>query len=270
MSLTFISQQIAIYGGIFIFVIGVVGNGINVFIFTTIRNYRRTPCIFYFLIASIFNILFIVINLTTRILSVGFGNDLAKTSIIWCKARQFFVSTLPLVSLTCSCCATIDQYLLTSKNINLHRFSNIKWTHRSVIIIIILCLLYGILPSIYYYIPRSVGTCTYTDYAYKIIHIMYVMGWLTTVPTFIMCVFGYLTYRNIHQTRVLAAQQADRQSIRMILIIVLTNLIWMGSYGINILYGFLTAGNTKQPNQIAIENFVSSITAIFAYIYFAV
>ena len=44
----------------------------------------------------------------------------------------------------------------------------------------------------------------------------------------------------------------------------------MGSYAINILYGFLTAGNTKQPNQIAIENFVSSITAIFAYIYFAV
>jgi hypothetical protein len=61
---------------------GVIGNGLNIFIFSSVQNYRQTPCTFYFLIQSISNILFILINLTSRIVSTGYGIDLTRTSVI--------------------------------------------------------------------------------------------------------------------------------------------------------------------------------------------
>ena len=88
MSLLSLDQQITIYGGLFLLIIGVIGNGINILVFSTFRNYRTTLCTFYFLIASVFNIAYITINLISRIVGVGFGIDLTRTSISWCKIRE--------------------------------------------------------------------------------------------------------------------------------------------------------------------------------------
>ena len=55
MSLLYISQQITIYGGLLLVVAGVLGNGMNVLVFSSVRAYRKTPCAFYFLIESIHN-----------------------------------------------------------------------------------------------------------------------------------------------------------------------------------------------------------------------
>lgn len=78
MSLPYISQQLTIYGGLFLFIAGVVGNGMNILIFSNVRTYRRTPSVFYFLVSSIINIFYILIILMTRILS-GFGYDPTRT-----------------------------------------------------------------------------------------------------------------------------------------------------------------------------------------------
>jgi len=79
-------------------------------------RYRHTPCTFYFLISSLTNNIFLLINLLSRILSSGYGNDLTRTSLIWCQTRQYFITTLSLFAFTCSCLTTIDQYLVTSSN----------------------------------------------------------------------------------------------------------------------------------------------------------
>jgi hypothetical protein len=56
MSLLYIGQQITFYGGLFIVIIGIIGNGINILVFSTEHNYRRTPCTFYYLVGPIDNI----------------------------------------------------------------------------------------------------------------------------------------------------------------------------------------------------------------------
>ncbi len=50
MSLSYIGQQITIYGGFFTVVVGLVGNGINILIFSSVGNYRKTPCTFIILL----------------------------------------------------------------------------------------------------------------------------------------------------------------------------------------------------------------------------
>ncbi len=142
MSLTYISQQITIYSGFCLIVIGIIGNGINVLVFSSVRSYRTTPCAFYFLMASIYNIIFIGINLSSRIAITGYGFDLSRTSIVWCKMRLFIGFSFTLISLSCSCLATIDQYFVTSQSAYLRHFSNIKWARRLVFVITIIWFLH--------------------------------------------------------------------------------------------------------------------------------
>jgi len=270
MSLLYIGEQITIYGGLFILIIGVVGNGINVLVFSTVGNYRRTPCTFYFLIASIFNIAYITIDLPSRIVTVGYGIDLTQTSTSWCKIREFCIVTPPLITLTCSCLATIDQYFATSQSAYLRRFSNIKWAHRITIIVIIIWCLHGIPILVFYNISPSTTACVNTNSSYAIYGPIYLLGLICGIPVVVMVLFGYLAYRNIHLTRVLAEQQADRQLTRMILIQVLLLVICIVPYSINNAYELITSGVSKGTNRLIIELFILTIFSLVAYFYFGV
>jgi hypothetical protein len=270
MSLWHIGQQITIYGGSFIIVAGVIGNGINILVFSSVRTYRTVPCTFYFLISSICNMAFIIINLTSNILNIGYGIDLNRMSTSLCKMLTLFGNVIPLTSLTCSCLATIDQFFVTSQNANLRRLSNIKWAHRIVFIVVIVWLLHGIPMLVFYNISPVTMLCVDTSSTYSMYISIYVIALICAVPVVVMVIFGYLTYRNIHLTRVLAEQQADRQLVRMILIQVLLVVICIVPYGINSIYSLITSGVSKDTNQIIVENFVFIFLLLLIYGYYAV
>ncbi|CAF1233470.1 unnamed protein product [Adineta steineri] len=76
---------------------------------------------------------------------LGSGFDLTRTSLAWCKARSFFLSTISVISFTCLCLATIDQFLATSQNAHLRRYNKIELAHRIVLVAIVVCIIpYGI------------------------------------------------------------------------------------------------------------------------------
>ena len=233
MSLPYIGQQITIYVGFFFLIVGVVGNVINILVFSSVRAYRTTPCTFYFLCASIYNIIYLSINLTSRIAISGFGIDLTRTSTSWCKIRLFIGVGMILTSLTCSCLATIDQFFSTSKSAHLRRFSNIKWAHRMVIIVTIIWLAHGVPFLCFFNISPVTNSCTNTNYAYSIYYQIILLVYYCVIPVLVMVTFGYLAYRNINQTSVLAVQQADRQLMRMTLVQIVLVLISYIPFGTN-------------------------------------
>jgi hypothetical protein len=130
------------------------------------RTYRTVPCTFYFLVGSIDNLVYLSMILTTRILSVGYNDDLTHTSIIWCKIRHFFIDSLSLIILTCSSLTTSDQYLITSQNVNLRRYSNIKSVHRIVFIFIIIWCLHAIPAAVFREILPVSKTCVNANVQY--------------------------------------------------------------------------------------------------------
>ena len=67
------------------FVIGLIGNKINIFIFSIQVNYRRTSWTFYFLIDFINNFVFLLPTSPIRILSAGFRMDFIRSSNNFCK-----------------------------------------------------------------------------------------------------------------------------------------------------------------------------------------
>jgi hypothetical protein len=237
-------------------------------IFSTIHTYRRTPCSFYFLVGSIINIIYILINLITRIVTAANGFDLTQTSLIWCKARAFFAGSLAGISLTCSCLATIDQFLVTSTSVHVRRYSNIRWTHRILIIVFIVWCIHGMFAPFFYNITsiRCASTNTvYADYA-----TIYVVVILSVIPISIMIVFGCLTYRNLRQRIVLAEQHADRQLTQMILIQVVLIIVSLTPYGTNSTYRLITNNINKNVDRQVTENLITTIVTMISYLYYIV
>ncbi|CAF0795314.1 unnamed protein product [Adineta steineri] len=269
MSLLYISQQLIRYLGSFILIIGIVGDGINIIVFSSIRNYRTNPCTFYFLVAAIFNFLYIAICHSSRIVMNGFGYDLTRISISWCKIRWFIVYTLGLCTLTFSCLATIDQYFATSQSAYLRRLSNIKWAHRITIIVIIIWCLHNILLLLFYSIPSGTMACTITNSIFAAYIPPFYLIFVCTLPVIIMALFGYLAYRNIQLTRALSEQQADRQLVKMTLIQVVLVAVCIGPSGINNAYGLITSGVSKGTNRLSIEDFTTSMVVLISFLYFS-
>ncbi|CAF1476610.1 unnamed protein product [Adineta ricciae] len=112
-SLSFVSQQIIIYIGIPILIIGFFGNCLNIIIFLSLRTFRQSSCVFYLIIMSIANIGQLITGLLTRIMISGYNIDWTQTSLFYCKFRQFFAQTTASVSFISVCLAIMDQYFAT-------------------------------------------------------------------------------------------------------------------------------------------------------------
>ncbi|CAF2858349.1 unnamed protein product [Rotaria sp. Silwood2] len=265
-SLAYIAQQYTLYVGSILFVMGVFGNFMVILIFSMDRQYRITPCTFYFLVASVHDMLLIVIVLGLRLLTVGFGIDLTRMSVVWCKARYYFFSTWAGILLTCQCLATLDQFLITSRNARLRRLSSIKGAYRAVVVTLIVWWLHGIPWLIYQDISPISGACVYVNPIFLRYVIFFGLISLFMLPTAFLTVFGFLAYRNISQTAALSEQNAHRQMTIMVCVkifpVVLSG-IFNGGWNI---YTLATYEMVKSPDLLSKEHLFQSMIALLAYL----
>lgn len=269
MNLQYIGQELTIYVGYCLLITGIIGNGINIRIFSK-YNYRKTPCTFYFLIGSICNMLIILINLSSRLLTVGYEIDWISTSIVWCKIRQFSLVTTSFLTVTCSSLATIDQFLVTSRSQSLRICSQIKWAYRMLAIATIISLCNGIPYLLYYNVSPITNSCVNINPQLSVYFSFHVIGILLFIPISIMSLFSWLTYRNIRQIIVLTNQHVDHQLVKMTLFQVGLIIISFLPYGTYTVYKLVTQQFDKNKNQVMIETFISTIMSLLAYLFHSV
>jgi hypothetical protein len=164
----------------------------------------------------------------------------------------------------------IDQFLVTSRIVYLRRCSQIKWAHRIVFIDIIVWCLHGIPVILFYDISPINNTCVNTNPGFAIYAIVYLLGIICGIPALIMVVFGWLTYRNMHQITVLAEHNVDRQLVRMTLIQVGLVIISLIPYGIFDTYILITNSVTKDTDRQVKEYFAYTILSMVTYLYYVV
>jgi len=268
MSILYTAQQLTIYGGFFLLINGIIGNGFNIFIFLVERNYRQIPSIFFFLIGSIVNTMHLLFNLGLRILSGGFGIDLTAKTVVLCKLRSSLLAAFGFISLTCICLASVDQFLATSRHQLIRKYSNIKWAH--CIMLIMTLIWFG--HSIPYAIFNTIinGLCVQTNIIYKDYTTYSLFVFFIGLPILVLTIFGYLSYRNIHRIRILVNQQADRQITRMTLMQTIVVCLSILPYGILSIYALVTNGTIKSLDQQMKEYFASAIINLISYIHFSV
>ncbi|CAF3401571.1 unnamed protein product [Rotaria socialis] len=268
-TLSYIIQQYTIYVGCFLFITGLAGNIIHIYILSVVSSYRSNPCTFYFLIASICDILILFVALLSRILETGFRVDLFCSSIIWCKFRNYFIYSVTIIPFYCQCLATVDQYFVTSKNIELRRFSTMRQAYWNSLLLIVICLLHGIPFFLYYDISPTTHICASMNIRLTLYLPISVLGLLTFIPSSLTIIFGFLTYRNVSQSVGLTHQHADRQLVNMLCMQIILILITTIPYGLLHLYSLVTFKIVKNKNatRSITELFIFTIINLNTYIY---
>ena len=276
--LTTIPMQISIYLGCITLVAGVLGGIMNIIVFLSLRTFRQSSCAIFLTVMSFVNIGQLLTSLLSRILITGFELTSTESNVFFCKFRIYCLHASTLISYTCMCLATIDQYLATSGLPFWRTFFTIKRAYIACTIAITVWLLHGI-PSLIFYNPVPIPpnnaiSCSMTNAIFQqYLRFGYALTFTGILPITITVVFGSLAYRNVRQipyrTVPLVRREHDKQLTSMVLIQVLYNFIVITPYVsvLIILYSYTAPANS--PTTVAIR-FATFLTGMLYYFYFAV
>jgi len=277
-TLALTSQIVNMYLTTTMLAIGVLGGLLNVIVFLSLKTFRDSPCAFYLTVMSFTNIGQLFTTFLTRIVLYRTGISWTSISEPFCKFRWFFIDICALVSFTCLCLATIDQFLATSSKIKWQQYSNIKLSRYLCLIFIIVWMLITSPIILFYHHVRSSTTgqmtCALTNPEYQIyITYVYLLVLSGVLPIFITMLFGLLAYRNIRQipyrTVPLVRRELDKQLTTMVLIQVILNFTNITPSTVISVYTS-TAAASKDALINAIVQLISQISIFLYYLYFAV
>jgi hypothetical protein len=227
---------------------------------------------------SLFNIGELICGALSRFLITGYGIDWTVQSVSYCKFRAYFVQVCELISLSCLCLATIDQYFATSSRPRWQQWSNIKLVRYMTVIVIIFWSTFATVYAVYYNIGTSSITsklsCTNTNSAFSRYNSYFesiiMIGFL---PNSIAVIFGILARRNVSQlayrTVPLVRRELDKQLTTMLLVQVVFNTFSLLFYNISSVIIPLTV-DSQNPVVIAKIQLVSILSTSIYYLYAAV
>jgi hypothetical protein len=277
-SLTFISQQVNIYFGITILASGTLGGILNIIVFLSLQTFRRSSCAFYLTIMSIVNLGQLYTGLFTRIMITGFNIDWTQQSLVYCKLRVLIFQLCTIISFTCLCLATIDQYFATCSRPRWQQWCNIKLAQRLMIGSTVIWILHAIPYAIFFDLVASATPNKFTCITTNAIFLQYrayvvslvLMGCL---PLIITVFFAIQAYRNMQQlsyrTVPLVRRELDKQLTKMVLAQVVLNFFTDIPF---VITNALTIDPniTTDPLIWAKLQFAFLISTMFFYSYFAV
>ncbi|CAF4304201.1 unnamed protein product, partial [Rotaria sp. Silwood2] len=105
----------------------------------------------------------------------------------------------------------MDQFFVTSSNPSLRQISKIQRAYQIVLITSIIWSLQSLIAYFNVAISPITGACVPNSPGSSLYAALFFNFIISVISITIPMIFGYLNYRNIHQTTVLAEQQADRQ-----------------------------------------------------------
>jgi hypothetical protein len=274
----FASQEITIYMGIPILLGGLIGETLNCIVFLSLKTFRENTCVSYLIIMSFVNIGQLLTSLLPQIMINGFNINWSQTSSWYCKFRVYILQLCTLMSYTCICLATIDQYLSTCHYPRWQQLSNIKLARILSSIFFIIWVLHGIPYLIYLNTILSPTThqmiCSVTN---TILLQYFNYGFVITLagflPVSIMVLFGILAYRNVTQlayrTVPLIRRELDKQLSIMVLVEVIYNCFSTIPY-IIIYILMMIPKITTNPFRSAQLSLASSIFILMYFSHYAV
>lgn len=271
----YISHKLMIIVGIIMYVLGIIGNIINIFVFTTwscprrVGNYNNvngaSNSPLYLLVSSIANLITVIYPLLTLILGAGYQYNVTKDNVfILCKIRYYALYTCDIISLTCVCIAIFDRYLISSRDVRLRQMSTTR-KKTKLIILLIVCLnaLHGI-PLILYFGASNTGQCVANSsiylYYYLFVFQILLRGF---IPIIFLIVLGILTFKqlkNIEHANHIPNMNSDKQLSRMLLLMSISIILSSIPYCIEQFYYFMISNDNEfQSPQIVLLHIISSI-----------
>lgn len=216
-----LSHQLMIFAGIIMYILGSIGNILNIWVFVIwsrpsrrthkhSRGSRTSNSSLYLLASSISNLIVIVYPLLTRIMFDGYQYRVTPRNVlVLCKLRFYILHTCDSISLTCICMATFDRYLISSRNAHLRKLSTRRQQTKLIILFIVSIVgLHGLPIAIFYEISPT-GQCAILSRIYLLYYLYSFQIFLHgVIPMIFLSIFGILTFR---QLKDMTQQQLNRR-----------------------------------------------------------
>jgi hypothetical protein len=279
--LNYASVQVNRYLSIVFLCFGIIGNILSCVVFAQ-RTVRLNPCVIYFLIASVSNVIVLITGIPPRMLSSwNILADQTETQPVLCKLRLIVLFTTRTITAWLLVLATIDRYLVSSSNANLRRMSNMKQVFRGIIIVCCGSVIFWA-ESIYCFDANLKGTpikCYAKSEGCRVFNDLSQAFVTTIIPSGFMLVFGLCTVNNIRQARrvrptmmnstvnnVTRTRRNDNSLTQILFIQVIILTVFNLPQAIQKFYLTYTFYQSKSTVQIAIENLLFNIVLILTYV----
>ncbi|CAF1653837.1 unnamed protein product, partial [Didymodactylos carnosus] len=202
--LTIVTVYIYRYVGPVLFVLGIIGNFLNVIIFRS-KTLRVYSCSMYYLVQSIVHLVFFCTVLPIRYLLESFQIDLTVQSGSFCK---FHLVTLYVIRILSPCLliwSCLDRYLSSSSNSKYRQMSQVKITKYTIPITIVCCFLLLIYVPIHFDVyqttPTSAPVCYVESIQYSRFHSIIYAITSGVLPQILSILFSLLTLKNVRNQR---------------------------------------------------------------------
>ncbi|CAF1529298.1 unnamed protein product [Adineta ricciae] len=266
--LNYISRISLTFGGLILFITGIIGNSINIFVFSFFPQFNKGSTPVFLLFSFISSLTTLLTGLLPQLVFRLSGTDPLVTYLVLCKLRWFIGIGSATVAVHCLSLAAANQYLLTSRHIRHHQWIN----RRRALLMCLVVTIYSlgsISPNLVYYthIKNSINqtqcditntiAATYNTYNGLIIY--------SLLPIIVLSTFSLLTWWNIRHKMI--RQASIEQSLTRLVFAQIT-MVLLASIGFVIrrIYLLYTKDFAKNTYQIAQENVANSAFTLIGFI----
>jgi len=244
-------------------VIGVLGNAINIFMFTRKGSFRNS-CSLYLLAASVINIFSVSWGIAPSLYTL-YNIDPATYSYIYCKLRLYTIHTILMMGRSLIVFACIDRYTLCARSVRFRSFSQPKIAIR---IIIAHIFVWPLLTIHVVFLEEFIGNKCSMPGVNNLIYGLYSTIVAGTLPPLLMTIFSILAIRHRRElrTRLNGTGINNRRDNRFMVMLfseVFVYIITTCLYPTNTLYEAITNGQVKSTERQQIESFISFLAGSF-------
>jgi hypothetical protein len=281
-----VSEHLTRLAGILQYVLCLFGTLMNILTLAQ-RHYSRQSCSLYLLSASVGDLIYLNLGPLSNILQYGFHYNWSVNSVVYCKSQNYLVYVSGIISATSTIFATINRFLLSSKNTGRWKYSHRRVAVRSISFTVIFWLLISI----------PIGIC-FSRFAHGSdneqmicsnhcrdtfclsIHVIYTCFINGVIPPLLMLFFSLLTCHNMRRidqrSTSSLAHQTSRQLTSMIILQSVKSSFASFPFSIFNFYLFITMKRDKSALRQAKENlanqvfyllFWSNYTSFYIYLY---
>ena len=240
------------------------------------KTMRQNSSGLYFLFFTLCNLIFINISITTTIIFFGFNIDPTGKILFICQLEFYIGFVSSLLSTSFLVLASIDRFIMTSSDMNTHRFNT-----RSMAVKLILTLtLFSCIIHIHSFFliirPKDFSksySCMFQTGKYTLILSWYtflVFGLLTPI---LMIIFGTRTIINVRRVMVNSLHRLhsiDRQLILIMLSQCSIHVIFRLPLPIYFIYDYIIRDSIKDVRYWTINMFFFYISLVSFYIPFCI
>ncbi|CAF1080573.1 unnamed protein product [Adineta steineri] len=257
------ATQYSIYTGCMIFSFGVIGNVLNLLVFTQLKLFRTNRCAFYITIESISNLIYQFLSISVTILTTIYGDDATGRSLIWCKLRYILAQICALTTLYMICFSAVDQFFSTNYRFNLRQMCTLKLGRYTSFIFICCVIIHSIVLGSSYDIQPTFG-CVLSNYVwiqYSTYFFYPVLNGL--LPIVIASSFSILAYHNvrhiIRRQLPIVRRKLDKQITAMVLMRVIAFVCLVLPYITYRIYAINFPISQSMPMAYAVGRLIQAI-----------